>query len=244
MKFLLFLISLLFLIFVGAFLYLSYLGFVPVVSTVLGTDKPKNLGVGYSKKEFRSYVIKAGTQIIEMTDPTDAAHSIRYEGRKDLTESFTQEEISARLNYATWRYMPTTNTQVLIHDDGTIEFSGTVLMNRLDGFIARVGMGKYSRADVEKGLSYIGLLKVNPPIYAKAKASVTDNKPSISVENIQVGKFNVPLGTVHANEVVTAITQTIMSQVDGLYAKSVSFANGKMNFTGTVPERMTVEFAK
>ncbi len=244
MRFLLFLISLLFLIFIGAFLYLSYLGFVPVVSTVLGTDKPRNLGIGYSEKEFRSYVIKAGTQIIEMTNPTDATHSIRYEGKRDLTESFTQEEISARLNYARWRYMPVTNTQVKIHDDGTIEFSGTVLMDRLDGFIARVGMGRYSRADVEKGLSYIGLLKINPPIYAKAKASVTDNKPSISVENIQVGKFNVPLGTVRANEVVTAIAQTIITQVDGLYAKSTTFSNGKMNFTGTVPERMIVEFAK
>ena len=189
-------------------------------------------------------MIKAGTQIIEMTDPTDAAHSVRYEGKKDLTESFTQEEISARLNYARWRYMPVTNTQVKIHDDGTIEFSGTVLMDRLDGFIARVGMGRYSRADVEKGLSYIGLFKVNPPIYAKGKASVTDNEASISVENIQIGKFNVPLVTVHANEVVNAVAQTIISQVNGLNAQSVTFGNGKMNFTGTVPERMIVEFAK
>ncbi|MBI3366353.1 hypothetical protein HY041_01860, partial [Candidatus Roizmanbacteria bacterium] len=142
-KLLLFLIVLCFL---GGFFLLSYFGFIPYVSTILGTDKPKNLGIGYSQKEFFAYVNKAGTKIVEMTEPADAAHSIRYSGKFDLKEVFTQEEISARLNYALWKYMPVTNTQVKIHRDGTIELSGTVLMNRLDGFIARVGMGRYSRA--------------------------------------------------------------------------------------------------
>lgn len=229
---------------IGGFCLLVYLGFVPYVSTILGTDRPKNLGIGYSQKEFIAYVNKAGTKIIEMTEPADAAHSIRYSGKFDLKESFTQEEISARLNYALWKYMPVTNTQVKIHGDGTIEFSGTVIMNRLDGFIARVGMGRYSRLDVEKGLGYIGLLKINPPIYARGKASVTDNQPTISVEQIEVGKFSIPLGTVHANEVVTALTKTIISQVNGLYAKSVTFSDGKMNFEGTAPEKMFVRFVK
>ncbi len=229
---------------IGSFFLLSYFGFVPYVSTILGTDRPKNLGIGYSQKEFLAYVNKAGTKIIEMTEPADAAHSLRYEGTFNLKETFTQEEISARLNYALWKYMPVTNTQVKIHLDGTIEFSGTVLMSRLDGFIARVGMGKYSRADVEKGLNYIGLLKVNPPIYARGKASVADNQPTIAVEQIKIGKFNIPLEAVHANEVVTTLTQTILSQVKGLYAKSVTFSDGKMNFEGKAPEKMYVQFAK
>lgn len=241
MKLLQFLLFFIFLIIVGGLLILSYFGFVPVLSTLMGADKPKDLGVKYTKKEYGTYIQKAQTEIVPVKEVKSPADSIVYSGKKDLKQSFTQEEISARINYAIWKYMPVTNTQVRINSDGSVEVSGNILMDRLPGFIEREGMGQYTMADVEKGLNYIKLLKVNPPVYAKLNGSVASNNLVLSIQQITVGKFNVPLDVVHANETVTSVYNSIVSKVNGLSVKSATFSDSQFHFDGTVPEKMVVE---
>lgn len=232
MKLIQFFLSLIFLVIVSIVLILSYFGFVPVLSSLMGADKPKDLGVRYSKKEYYSYVEKAKTEIVPVQTPKSPAESIVYSGKKDLKQSFTQEEISARLNYAMWKYMPVANTQVRINADSSVEFSGTLLMDRLPGFIQREGMGQ---------LNYIKLLKVNPPVYVKFDGVVVHNNLDLSIHQIQVGKFSVPLYTVHANETATSVYNSVVSKVNGLSIKTVTFSDKKMDFDGTVPEKMEVE---
>jgi len=244
MKFIQFLLSLIFLVIVGVVLYLGYLGFIPVLSSFMGADKPKDLGVRYTKKEYDTYIQKAQTEVIPVREVKSPAESIVYSGKKDLKQSFTQDEISARLNYAMWKYMPVANTQVRINSNGTVEFSGNVLMDRLPGFIQREGMGQYTMADVQKGLNYIKLLKVNPPVYVRFNGSVADNNLALSIQQIQVGKFNVPLDVVHANETATSVYNSIVSKVSSLSVKSVTFSDSQMHFDGTVPEKMMVETAE
>jgi hypothetical protein len=229
------------LLIISVVVVLGYFGFVPVLSSVFGSDKPRDLGIKYTEKQYADYAEKALTKIITTKNATSPEESLTYSGSKELKQEFTQEEIAARLNYAKWKYMPVKNVQLKINSDNSIEFSATVAYDRLNGFIEREGAGQYSKADIEKGLNYIKLLGRDFPVYAKFKASVADNKLTETIETIEVGRFSIPLKQVNADSVVTSVSQSIMGKVPGFYAKSVSFTNGKMNFEGSVPEKEIVE---
>jgi len=140
--------------------------------------------------------------------------------------------------------MPVNNTQIRINNDGTVEFSGNVLMNRLPGFIAREGMGQYTINDVTKGLEFINMLKINSPVYTKFTANVVDNKLRVDIQKIEVGKFGVPLQKVGANQVATAVFNNIVSKAPGFYGKTVTFSHGQMIFEGSIPEKEFVEVTK
>jgi hypothetical protein len=241
MKLLKLLLLLIFVLLLGSVLTLGYFGFIPVLSSVFGSDKPRDLGIKYTKQQYTDYVAKTKEEITPIKETVSPENSIVYSGKIDLKQSFTPEEISARLNYAVWKYMPVTNTQLRINPDGTVEFSGLVLYNRIEGFVAREGAGQYSIEDIKKGMDYIKLLNKDFPVYTKFKATVVNNKVNLDLKTIEVGRFSIPLGAVNASEAVTSVSQTIMEKVPGFYAKSVNFDNGKMNFEGSVPEKLSVE---
>lgn len=226
---------------IAIILYLGYLGFIPFVSDIMGANKPKDLGIKYTKENFDSYVQKAQTKITLTNTGADPANSVRYSGQISLKESFSPEDISARLNYSNWKYMPVSNTQLRINSDGSMEFSANILMDRLPGFIAYAGLGKYSIDIINKGLKYVNLLKINPPLYTKFKAGVTDNNLNLNVQTIQVGRFSLPLDKLGANDVLTQSAENVFSKTTGFYAKSVNFSDGQMRFEGSVPEKMEVE---
>lgn len=219
----------------------GYYGFVPGLSSVMGADKPKDLGVKYTKAHYDQFSIKLNGDIVPVTTSVNPAESITYSGKIDVNKDFSQEEISSRLNYSRWKYMPIKNVQVRINTDGSLEFSANIVMDRVAGFIEREGMGKWSMEDVSKGMNFIKLVKVNPPIYAKLKTNVSNNQPSGNIEAITVGKFNVPLDTVNANETAISLFRAITSKASSFYAKSVTFSEGKMYFEGTLPAKMMVE---
>lgn len=230
--------------FLGAIFYLGYLGFIPGLSQALGATKPRDLGVSYSPQDYDSYLSKGGL-VEELKNDKGPAESIVYLGQKPFTGSFSQTEISARLNYSKWRYMPVTNTQVRINTDGSIEFSGNLILDRLDGAIARIGGGQFSRADVDQGLKILGVLKTNPPVYLKLKGEVINNRTSVKIEKAEVGKLGIPLEQIEADRILAQTVNQIITRTNGsLDVKSVTFENGKMNFDGTVPEKSLVEFAK
>jgi hypothetical protein len=241
MKLLKLLVLLILLVLIGGVLVLGYLGFIPVLSSVMGSDKPRDLGIKYTQQQYSDYITRANEQVTTVRGNVTPENSISYSGKVDLKQSFTPEEISARLDYSKWKYMPVTNTQLRINPDGSVEFSGTVLSDRIYGFVAREGAGQYSAADVKKGLDYVKLLGKNFPVYAKFKASINNNQLTESVEKIEVGRLSLPLKVVNADSVITSVSQTIMGRVPNFYAKSVTFTDGKMNFEGSVPEKVSVE---
>lgn len=241
MKVIQFFLSLIFLIVVGAILIAGYFGFIPYLSNLMGANKPKDLGVNYSQKDFDSFTEKTGGQLILVKKTLTPSSSLSYSGQINFDSSLTQEQISARLNYSPWKHMPVNDTQLRINKDGTVEFSGNLLIGKLPGFIAREGMGQYSVADVVKGLDFIKIIKINPPVYTKFKASISNNKLTLNLEKIELSRFDIPLKKINANETLTSVVESIMSKVPGFYAQEVSFSDGKLNFKGTIPEKMMVE---
>jgi len=240
MKFLKILVLLVVLIILGGIGYVTYLGFMPGLSNLVGANKPKDLGITYTKADFNKDIEKSVTKVEFTNSLTDASKSIIFSGQKDLTQSFTSAEISSRLNYSSWVYMPVANTQVRFNSDGTLEFSGNLVMNNLNGFINAIGGVGYTQADIEKGLGYLNIIKTDPPIYLKVKPTVINNQVTLSFSSATVGKMSIPLDKIDANSFMAGLTEKIMGEIPGFNAKSVTITDNQMNFSGTVPETAKV----
>lgn len=217
----------------------GYLGFVPVLAGVFGSDKPQDLGVVATQAAFDAYSTKAQAIYESLPQPVDGKTAV-FRDPQPMTVSFTQEEVSSALANTPWPYMLIANPQVRINPDGSVEASGVVRLDRLEGFLAQVGGPGYTRADAEKGLAWLGLLPTNPIVYAKGTGSVTNNQATVDVDTITVGRLPIPFEKLGGDAVLTSIANHIINSVDGLNVEQADFTNGQLNFTGTAPTKIQV----
>ena len=238
-KLFLFLVGFVVLLFVGAVLVLGYLGFVPVVSGFFGSDKPRDLGIVVTQENFDQYLTKSATKITPL-DTEVEGKSVVFAGSEPLRTSFSQEEVSGRLNFSKWAYMPIDQVQVKFLPDGSVEVAGRLRMDRLDGFINQVGGSQYSKADVEKGLNFLGVVMTNPIVYGKGTGSVTNNQVTAQIDYLEVGRLPIPLEKIDANGTFMSIANHIINIVPGLDVEQADFMGGTLNFEGTAPSEMKV----
>ena len=76
---------------------LGYLGFVPGVSKILGSDKPRDLGITYTAADLKSITSKNHVQRIVLESAPDIKSSFVLQGSQAMTNVFTDKEITARL---------------------------------------------------------------------------------------------------------------------------------------------------
>ncbi|MCA9373332.1 hypothetical protein KC921_04530 [Candidatus Woesebacteria bacterium] len=233
-KLLFFLVGLVVLVLFAGVLIAGYFGFLPVVSSLFGSDKPRDLGVAVSQDQYQQYVSKSMSTVTPLKEEVDGK-SLIYSGSTPLQASFSQEEVASRLNYSTWKYMPLDQVQVKFSPDGTVEVSGRLRLDRLDGFIKQVGGTEYTKADVEKGLGFLGAALTNPVVYGKGTGSVENNQVTAHIEYLEVGRLPVPLEKIPADSTFVSVANHVIGQVPGLAVKTANFDNGMLNFDGTVP---------
>ena len=133
---------------------LVYLGFVPYLSSLFGFNNPRDLGVRYEMSEMNSYNQKANFTV-EKSSSVSSPLGVDFSGEAEIEQVFTKEEVSAKINYAPWKYMPIKNVQVNFPEDGVVEFSANLLTSKLPSFLSAVGFSYVSQSDIEKGLGYI-----------------------------------------------------------------------------------------
>jgi hypothetical protein len=221
-------------ILVLAILVLGYLGFVPGVSAIFGSNKPVNLGVKATAADLESANQKTGVQIIKFSEQVAVEQSNTYEGQKELTAQFTPQETSAMINNGKWKYSVITDSQVKVNDDGTVEFSAMVNLKNLPYAQRARHMTEYQEL-MDKAKQKLNLLPGKVPVYVKGKLSVTNNQVDIDAEKVRIGKISIDPEMVSKEE-VNSFVETRLTKVPGLNVKSLTFENGKMNFDGTVPE--------
>jgi hypothetical protein len=240
MKIIQFFLSLIFLGIIILILICGYLGLIPILSETLGATY-KDLGVKYDQLDYQNFIKKAQTEMIPLKKIMPYKESLIYDGKKDLNESFSQEEISARINYSLWKYMPFKKVQVRINDDNTVEVSTLILIDRLPGFLAQAGLEKYTLPIFFKKIEFIEKLITNPPLYIKFTAGISNNILNINLQKITIGKLNFPLMRFGVNQLISLAFANFISKVPNFYAKNVIFAKEQMIFQGTVPEKELVE---
>jgi hypothetical protein len=212
----------------------SVLGFVPGISSVIGTNKPKDLGVKYSEIDYANYQLKTGAQFLDNSvapiDPATSSKEI-FTSPKQMDVTLMQEEITAMLNSTGWASMPIKNTQIRL-GDGAIELSGNVNSNALSEFAQSIGGTEYSQANIDTAASWAKMLG-DPPIYLKANASITNNVLTFNVTEAKVGFFNIPSSI--TSGLLKAGSYNIKNNSALYDVQSANATNGQLHFVGIAP---------
>jgi hypothetical protein len=221
---------------VGGVLILGYFGIIPMPGDLFNVTKPKDLGVTYTEEDFNDFMEKSESQILpfeEAPSELQTAPGVVFTSPKAYDMSFTNSEISARINYSKWSSMPVENVQVKFSDGGIIEVSGNLVSGKLKNFASIAGYGGYSEENVDKGLNWIEKLGANPSFYLKAKTEITNNELNLDTQSIEINRLGLPAD--QANKALTIATETILKNVTGLDTEKLTITENAYNFKGNAP---------
>ena len=172
------------------------LGFVPGLSSLMGTNKPRDLGVAYTEADFRS--ARGKTKLVYDTLPptTPASQSIQRFGSRPAVFSLSSREASSLMNNRPWKYWPYDNVQIKFNENGSAEVSGIILKDRISGYASAIGAPPEAMLIAEKILNS---LPANPVFYLNMKVSVENNTvKTFEPIYFEIGRFPVPIDTLLA----------------------------------------------
>lgn len=221
---------------VGGILVLGYFGIIPMPGDFFNVTKPKDLGVTYTKEDYDEFMEKTESQVLSLDKAPEELQTgpgIVFTSPKPYDMSFTNSEISARINYSNWSSMPVENVQVKFSDGGIIEVSGNLITSKLKNIASIAGYGGYSEENVDKGLNWIEKLGSNPAFYLKAKTEITNNELNLDTESIEINRLGLPAD--QANKALTIAAETIIKSVTGLDTEKLTITENAYNFKGNAP---------
>jgi len=222
---------------------LGYLGFVPGVSRMLGSDKPRDLGITYTAADLKSITSKNHVQRIVLESAPNIKSSFVLKGSQAISNVFTDKEITARLGQESdWPFNPFTDVQVKIGQDGTVEASGVVRVDKLKGYAEATGVSSQEIEAISKGMDKYKIPKISFPAYVKGSLSIENNKLNIDLSELYIGK--IPVAKALYSQAKSAFEGFVYERLTSggygsLSVKSLSFSNGKMSFSGNIPKIIT-----
>jgi hypothetical protein len=215
-------------------LVLGYLGFVPIVSDILGANKPVDLGVKATAQDYASASLKLGRSRETLPAADVPETSLRFSGSHDVDTSFTQEEVTATMQTRKYRYNPLGNDfQARFNNDGTVEMSGTIRMNNLRPYGKASGVSDEEQDEI---MDKVGLIKVNPAFYVKGTGYVQNNRLYMDVKEAKLGRLSVPTEVFEGNYISNFVEDRIQN-IPGLRVDSLKVEEGELRFKGTYPDK-------
>jgi hypothetical protein len=216
-----------------AVLVFGYLGFVPGVSNLFGSNKPKDLGVTYTAADYASAHARNGTTHTILPAGTLPENSIVFSGSHAVNTVYSQAEINALINTRQWEFYPLKNCQLRINPDNTVEFSGNIIMNRLKGYETALNLGN----NMDAITKYLKFVPGNPAFYAKGTVEIANGQiVNTSITQFKVGKLTF---TKPVQDNLSSLISNAYSEINaykGFSITTLKFANGKVQFVGTLPD--------
>lgn len=218
-------------------LALGYLGLVPGLSDALGANKPRDLGVTSTPSDLDNANAKLGVTIKALPQAESGIDSLTRSGEKQFIAGFTSAELTALFNdhSGRWKYYPMKDIQVNIHDDGVVEVSGVLQVDRFSGFAEAVGISEDSRREIRPYLSYV---TGNPSIYIKGSLQVSNGVAQSDILELEIGRLSVSGDQL--KNIEPYIQQFIQDRADGriIHLNSVSFFGGEVSVDARVPQEV------
>jgi hypothetical protein len=213
---------------------LGYFGFMPGVSNLFGSNKPKDLGVTFTTADYQSARNKIGTVITDLSSANTPEKSIKFSGQKSVNTSFTQAEFTAELNNRPWKYYPFRDCQFKINPDGSGEFSAILIKSRLEPMAKAFGA---TDSEIKTVMQYIKYLPGDPAIYVKCQGAISNNRiVGVNLTEFQVGKINFTNQIKDNQGAIISWMQNTLFTLPGVSVKSLKLENGKLLFEGTLPD--------
>ena len=119
---------------------LGYFGFIPGLSGLFGSDKPRDLKIKYTEADHQSARTKSKIEYGELPANTPPAASLTRTGTRPVNFEMTSAEMTSLMNNRPWKYFPYSDVQVKFNGDGSAEISGRVLKDRVPGYGAFIGL--------------------------------------------------------------------------------------------------------
>ena len=218
----------------------GYFGFVPGISNIFGSNKPRDLGVTATHADYLSVTAKDQIQRIDLPADTPPDQSLSFSGTQGANFNITQAEATALLNYNPWPYFALKDCQVRFNDDGTGEMSGILEIDKMHDYA--IGRG-YSDTDYNNILKYVqtySVVQKEMPFYVKGTGSVVNGVISFDFTKLEIGRLSIPVSQLndHKASLLDAANKA-MSKVPGFSVKNFSIEGGQMHFDGTLPKTIT-----
>jgi len=212
---------------------LTLLGFIPGLSPLLGAG-PKDLGISITTDDSLQARNKSGTEIISLPVGTPSNEDFKLEGKKEADFTMDSKELTAHSNNRPWKNYPVKSLQIKIHDDGSIESSGILLIDKFMPYA--VGLG-YSETQIRDAMNKYNIPPFEVPFYIFGKGSVANDAVSVNASSVKIGAVPIPNNIVaQANkEAEQVLNDVIAKHSDAFHAESVTFDKGTMHFKGAVP---------
>ncbi len=190
-------------------LSIAYFGFFPGLSGLLGTDKPRDLGVKYTPGDYQSALAKIPG--FKMTNAKDWCLTCPYvsKGSVPVDTEITSEEFTANLNQATKG--PIKDAQVKFNADGTIESSGMLNIPQLNAPI-------YVKGKLDQ---------------------VSSRLVTFKLESLEVGRLGIGGAQLsQAQDLLNAVAADFFNRNPGLSIDTLQVEDGKVKFKGTYPQEI------
>ncbi len=210
----------------------TYFGIFPGLSDVLGTNKPRDLGMEFSQESWDSAYKKGGGEYKQL--PKESKVSLSYEGKHDVKENFTAEELTSLGANKNWRDYPVSDLQVRINEDDTMEVSGVLKLTKMDSFLNSIGIGT---EEYKKALEKVGIPLKDVPFYAKGFGTATNNNLDVTVSNFEIGRFPIPSNILNDyQDEAMDFGYKLMNNMNGFSLNEAKIENGSLHFDGTLPD--------
>jgi len=218
-------------------LVLGYFGFIPVLSNLMGANKPKDLGVTYTQEDIDSVNGRLGVTYTELPPGTPDAQSLIMSDYRPTSGEFTDRELTALFNEHSelWGNYPMSDIQVKIGDDGGVEMSGVIEIGRLKGFADSKGYDEESRRAVRP---YLRLITTKLVIYVKGDLNIVNGVVSSEVETFKIGRLSIGGGQLSQLDYAL---ETYIRNIIGsprLVIRNASFDNGQVAMEGVIPKQV------
>lgn len=167
---------------------LGYMGYIPAIANILGTNKPRDLGIRFTEKDRVEAQTKSGVQYATLPASTSDALSIQRFGKHDVDASWTSAQMSALMNNRPWKYWPYKDIQVKFNADGSAEVSGGLNKAVVPNYAVAIGIPKVA---IEFAMK---LLPPTPIFYLKMKASLKNNQIGVfEPQAFQLNRIPLPV---------------------------------------------------
>lgn len=245
---------------ISPILILGYFGFIPGVSNLFGSNKPRDLKVKYTEETRLAARAKSQVEYGELPVDTPASVSLVRTGSRPVKFEMSSSEATSLMNNRPWKYFPYSDVQVKFNADGSAEVSGILLKDRIPGYGAFIGMPKEALDFAMK------FLPVNPVFYLKMKASLANNQVAVfEPQSFEIGRIPLPVSAflsfvpptiaskVYAIDIagmtgelakvtnkkalIISYINDRISQTKGFYAKSAYISADKLFFEGSLAEK-------
>jgi hypothetical protein len=190
--------------------------YVPGFSEVLGTNKPRDLGVKADPAKFNALLARENVKLNGPASDFDLTANIRYGQAAPMDATVTSEELTSMMQATNNAKGPLKNMQVKLGSNNQLEMS--------------------ANADLQK-FGY----PVSGPIYLKGTLEKAGSgSVKMSVTEGTFGLIPVPADALKQGE--DGIEQAVnrqLSAMPGMRIDTLAIENGQLHYTGAFPQSAT-----